>query len=249
MAGGLAKQGMVPVVALYSTFLQRSYDQILQDIAMLRLHVVLAIDRAGLVGEDGETHHGVFDVGFLRQAQGLQILCPASTDELKQMLCWAVSDCQGPVALRYPRGGNGDFTASCWNKEKTVVCHKSGKDGAIVTYGTLVNHALKASEVLSKKGFEVSVIRLLAVNPLPTKELTKLLFDQKRIVIAEEGIGGIAEILAWQISQELPNANIVTADLGHEYVPHGDMDSLYKHYGLDPQSLAELLMEVRKLEE
>ena len=105
MAGGLAKQGMVPVVALYSTFLQRSYDMIMQDIAMLHLHVVLAVDRAGLVGEDGETHHGIYDVGFLRHAPGMTVLCPASLEEQKAMLRWAVQDYNGPVAIRYPRGG------------------------------------------------------------------------------------------------------------------------------------------------
>ena len=104
MAGGLAKQGMVPVVALYSTFLQRSYDMILQDICMLGLHVVFAVDRAGLVGEDGETHHGIFDVGFLRQAPGMVILAPASRAELADMLIWAVEEYNGPVAIRYPRG-------------------------------------------------------------------------------------------------------------------------------------------------
>ena len=107
MAGGLAKQGMVPVVALYSTFLQRSFDQIMQDIAMLKLHVVLAVDRAGLVGEDGETHHGVFDTGYLRLVPGMKVLCPANLAELRIMLRWAAMECDGPVAIRYPRGGEG----------------------------------------------------------------------------------------------------------------------------------------------
>ena len=107
MAGGLAKQGMIPVVALYSTFLQRSYDQIMQDISMLGLHVVLAVDRAGLVGDDGETHHGIYDIGFLRQAPGMTILCPASRTEQMEMLCWAVEDCTGPVPFAIPAGEPG----------------------------------------------------------------------------------------------------------------------------------------------
>ena len=109
MAGGLAKQGMVPVAAIYSTFLQRAYDQIMQDIAMLHLHVILAVDRAGLVGDDGPTHHGVFDVGFLRQVPGMLILAPASLAEQKDMLSWAAETYNGPVAVRYPRGGEGNF--------------------------------------------------------------------------------------------------------------------------------------------
>jgi 1-deoxy-D-xylulose-5-phosphate synthase len=129
MAGGLAKQGMKPVVALYSTFLQRAYDMILQDICMLNLPVVLAIDRAGLVGEDGETHHGIYDVGFLRHAPGMRILCPASMLECSQMVRWAVTHAKGPVAIRYPRGGNGNYTQSNWGVGKEQICvHRTGKD-------------------------------------------------------------------------------------------------------------------------
>ena len=110
MAGGLAKQGMIPVVAIYSTFLQRAYDMLLQDVAMLGLHVVFAVDRAGLVGGDGETHHGVFDVNYLRSVPGMQVLCPASQAELDRMLRSAVLEMTGPVAVRYPRGCDGTFT-------------------------------------------------------------------------------------------------------------------------------------------
>ena len=248
MAGGLAKQGMVPVVALYSTFLQRGFDQILQDIAMLRLHAVLAIDRAGLVGEDGQTHHGVFDVGFLRQAQGIQILCPATTEELRHMLHWAVCDGSGPIAIRYPRGGDGALTTSHWDGQTPVVCHRTGSDGVIVTYGTLTNNALQAAELLSAQGIEVGVVRLLSLNPIPEAALEAALAGQNHILIAEEAICGIAESLAWQLSRRIPQAHIAIADLGREYVTHGDMASLYRHHGLDAQSLAEKIKEVQKVE-
>ena len=237
MAGGLAKAGMIPVVALYSTFLQRSYDQILQDLAMLRLHAVLAIDRAGLVGEDGETHHGVFDVGFLRQAQGLQILCPASTAELTHMLRWAVEEAQGTVAVRYPRGGNGAFEGNLWDPKAPVVTHRTGTDGAIVTYGTLVNEALKAAHLLAQEGIEVSVIRMTKLDA--SLELPGV----NTVLIAEEAIGGMAESLAWHLKQANPHAKIQIADLGREYVTHGDLMSLYKHYGLDAASLASTFKE------
>ena len=243
MAGGLAKAGMKPVVALYSTFLQRGYDQILQDIAMLRLHAVLAIDRAGLVGEDGETHHGVFDVGFLRQAQGLEILCPASTAELSSMLRWAVGKAQGPVAVRYRRGGDGEFTADCFDENSSFVIHRKGPDGAIITYGTLVNEAMKAAQILSNEGIEVSVIRMTRIEPMP--ELS-CLDGMKTILIAEEAIGGMAQSLAFHLQEAGPTVRI--ADLGREYVPHGDMQSLYKHYGLDGYSLANTFKEARKHE-
>ena len=248
MAGGLAKQGMVPVVALYSTFLQRSYDQILQDLAMLRLHTVLAIDRAGLVGEDGETHHGVFDVGFLRQAQGMTIMAPASTVELRNMLSWAVENGDGPIAVRYPRGGDGNFCENMWQERPPVVCHRRGTDGVILTYGTLVNQVLSAADILAKQGIEVAVVRLTQLNPLPVTDLIVAVSDQTNILIAEEAIGGIAESLAWQLSKEISGAKIAIADLGKEYVTHGDMGTLYKQYGLDAESLAEKFMEVRKVE-
>jgi 1-deoxy-D-xylulose-5-phosphate synthase len=248
MAGGLAKQGMVPVVALYSTFLQRSYDQILQDIAMLRLHCVLAVDRAGLVGEDGETHHGVYDVAFLRQAQGMQILCPASTAELASMLRWSVANCNGPVAVRYPRGGDGLFDRDLWDENAPVVIHRNGCDGAIVTYGTLVNEAQKAADILESRGIHISVIRLTRIHPMPVEALEVALAGHEHILIAEEASGGIAEGLAWNMCQRLLEASIRICDLGHNYVPHGDIHSLYKHYGLDAHSLADRFMEVRKVE-
>ena len=113
MAAGLAKQGMIPVVAVYSTFLQRAFDMLLHDVGLLQLHVVFAVDRAGLVGEDGETHHGVFDVGYLRQIPGMRVLCPANQAELRIMLRRAALEMQGPVAIRYPRGGDGFLKSVC----------------------------------------------------------------------------------------------------------------------------------------
>ena len=234
MAGGLAKQGMVPVVALYSTFLQRSYDQILQDIAMLKLHVVLAVDRAGLVGEDGETHHGVFDVGFLRHAPGMTILAPASCLELRHMFPWAIGECTGPVAIRYPRGTDGVYTGSNWDPSQPVVCHRQGNDGAIVTYGTLVNQAMEAAEILSRQGIEVAVLRLTQLNPLP-----EILDSYPAVLIAEEATAGIAEALAAEIYAKHPNTAVAIADLGKEYVTHGAVAQLYELCGLNAEALAE----------
>ena len=248
MAGGLAKQGMVPVVAIYSTFLQRSFDQIMQDVAMQNLHVVFAIDRAGLVGEDGETHHGVFDTGFLRMAPGVKILCPTSNQELQEMLRWAVNDYDGPVAIRFPRGTEDLINESSWGHGAVATYHR-GTDGLFITYGKLTNEAIKASTILRNHGLQVSVMRLLEINPIPLESITELLEGQKHIVIAEEASSGIAERLAWHILQIMPDAKIQIADIGNHYVTHGNIQTLYQHCGLDAASLAEKMMEVRKIEE
>ena len=246
MAGGLAKQGMVPVVAIYSTFLQRSFDQIMQDIAMLKLHVVLAVDRAGLVGEDGETHHGVFDVGYLRMVPGMTVLCPSSRAELKDMLRWAVNDFNGPVAVRYPRGGDGIYTATRWDPTNPVEICRNGKNMAIVTYGTMVNQALITADILEAEGVQSAVITLKQVCPLPVDGIKSLLDEFSHILVVEE-VAAEASIHD-AIARIYPEKQVNFLNLGNAYVPHGDMASLYKHYGLDGQSIAESILEVLKIE-
>lgn len=248
MAGGLAKQGMVPVLALYSTFLQRGYDQIMQDIGLLHLHVVLAIDRAGLVGDDGPTHHGVFDVGFLRQVPGMRILTPVSLLEQQEMLRWAVERYDGPVAIRYPRGSEGAYTGSDWHglDGGLVKCHRRGKDVTLVTYGTLLDNVLEASQILSQAGIEATVLRLLAVDPLPAQEVSQNLSEHPHVMVVEEVASGsgIREALAWELRKLRPEAKFDGIDLGRDFVPHGAQKLLYKHCGLDAQSIAASTKEV-----
>ena len=240
MAGGLAKQGMTPVLALYSTFLQRSYDQILQDIAMLKLHVVLAVDRAGLVGEDGETHHGVFDVGFLRQAPDMTVLCPASCAELSDMLTWAVCDYHGPVAIRYPRGGDRGFADSFWTGKNSVACHRTGKDLTIVTYGTILDNAMQAAEILSHRGIEATVLRLLRVAPLDLDAISTQVIGNHVLILEETNNNcGISNTLACHFLKHNPASKISTLDLGNGFVTHGSLQDLYSHYGLDGASIAD----------
>ncbi len=254
MAGGLAKQGMIPVVAIYSTFLQRSYDMILQDICMQKLHVVFAVDRAGLVGEDGETHHGVFDVGFLRQAPGLKVLCPGSCQELRDMLSWAVNRYDGPVAIRYPRGGDRYPLAPAWEdsfgETGGVVCCRSGKDATIITYGTLTGNAMAAADILEKQGISVAVLRLLTVSPMPYEQIAAMVSENPCVVIMEETSGncGIGETLSVQLYNRISHCRVHALDLGKRYVTHGSISALYSHCGLDGQSVADYILEVRSLE-
>ena len=244
MAGGLAKQGMKPVLALYSTFLQRSYDQIMQDIAMLQLPVVLAVDRAGLVGEDGETHHGVFDVGFLRQIPGMRILAPASTAELKDMLRWSLRTYEGPVALRYPRGTDLSYHDSAFDGVKDVVCHQKGDDIAIVTYGTLMQNMMDAAAMLEDVGIHAGVYRLTTVSPVPIQQLKAELAGYRYVVVAEETCtgSGIKEEIAWHLKEQ----TVFGLDLGSWYPTHGKLAELYHHYGLDAASIAEFVQEVMR---
>ena len=239
MAGGLAKQGMVPVVAIYSTFLQRAFDQIIQDVAMLQLHVVFAIDRAGLVGDDGPTHHGVFDVGYLRQIPGMKILAPASLREQEQMLTWAIEDYKGPVAVRYPRGTEGAYSDSLWDAEKSVVLHQSGDDMTLITYGTMINPVMEAAERLAQAGIRCTVLRLLELSQIPADEILRLMPDRKTAVVIEETAAnsGIKAALAWELRARCPECRVDGIDLGTGFVPHGDQKKLYSLCGLDVDSI------------
>ena len=246
MAGGLAKQGMIPVVALYSTFLQRGYDQILQDIAMLHLHVVLAIDRAGLVGDDGPTHHGVFDVGFLRQVPGMLVLSPGSLAEQQAMLAWAVESYDGPVAIRYPRGGEGSYGQSDWNglDGSLVKCHRQGGDMTLVTYGSLLDNVLTAAECLAQQGIQATVLRLLAPSHIPAEDVLKEV--RGPVIVAEEVCAGssIGQELAWRLGTLCPGIRVAVRDLGNQFVPHGSQKELYEYCGLDGKSIAAFAKEV-----
>ena len=245
MAGGLAKQGMVPVVAIYSTFLQRAYDQIMQDIALLKLHVVFAVDRAGLVGEDGATHHGVFDVGFLRQIPGIRILCPATMGEQKKMLEWAVEDYTGPVAVRYPRGGDKSYRGCDWEPDESLICHREGRDVTILTYGTLLENAMEAAKVLSRSGVEAAVLRLTDLSDPDIPRIISHIAGNTLLVLEEVSGGtGIAGDLALKLGQTAPEIRVFSRDLGNAFVPHGSVNKLYEHCGLDPESVAEYIQEV-----
>ncbi len=245
MAGGLAKCGMIPVVAVYSTFLQRAYDMIIQDVAMLHLHVIFAVDRAGLVGEDGETHHGVFDVGFLRQIPGLTILCPACREELKEMLAWAVQKQDGPVAIRYPRGGDGAFLTG---GRETLF--RVGDDITIVTYGIITNEVMAAADKLEKKGIHAEVLRLRCIKPLDMEAITNSVRKTGKLLVVEEaqGVGSVGYELIEKLSQREVNVIYRGQNIGDRFVTHGTVKDLYQHLSLDADSIARRAEEVVRRE-
>lgn len=238
MAAGMAKQGMTPVFAVYSSFLQRGYDMLLHDVAISRLHVVLAVDRAGLVGEDGETHHGLFDVAYLTSVPGMTVLTPACFQELEDMLTWAVERCDGPVAIRYPRGGEGEWQGGFDGAKTTVV--QSGKDITLVTYGVTTNAVLAAAKLLEADGVRAQVVKLQCISPL---DLTVVLDSAKetgRVLVAEEcatqGCVG-TKIAARLALEKVALKSLALLNTGDGFVPHGNVAALRARCGLDAQSI------------
>ena len=217
---------------------------------MLGLHVVFAIDRAGLVGEDGETHHGVFDVGFLRQIPGMTVLCPGSMAELRDMLSWAVNEQSGPVAIRYPRGTDRGYSLSAWNGNHTLSVHQKGNDVVLVTYGAVTQNVMQAADLLQQRGISAKVLRLLTLSPLPISDIVREIGDCKTVVIVEEVCNGsgICQELSFHLHQDIPGVRVLGLDLGHNFVPHGALDRLYRHCGIDADAIANKTLEVLKVE-
>ena len=242
MAAGMAKQGMIPVAAIYSTFLQRSFDMLLHDVALQQLHVVLAVDRAGLVGEDGETHHGMFDVGYLRLVPGMRVYCPANFAELRKMLREAVMECKGPVAIRYPRGGEGKRYLDVQTETRI----RAGADCTLVCYGTTVEAALEAADRCAGKGVSVEILKLATVAPLDFDAVAGSVRKTGRIVVAEETSdrGCVADELFARLGQaQIPFVG-KKRNLGRRFVTHGATAILLREAGLDADGIVGLIGEV-----
>lgn len=242
MAAGLAKQGMHPVFAVYSTFLQRAFDMLIHDVALLKLHVVFAVDRAGLVGEDGETHHGVFDIGFLRQIPGMQIYCPASQAELEQMLSRAIYETQGPAAVRYAKGTDGQYTAAVWHDH----IHQQS-DLSIVTYGPTINDVLSAALRLQEEGIIADVIKLDQICPLQLDSIIRSVSFAGRLLVVEEAaeMGCVGqEILAELAKKRITLRKTFLLNLKSGLVPHGDLKALRALTGIDANGIYQAAKEL-----
>ncbi len=245
MAAGLAKQGALPVFAVYSSFLQRAYDQILHDVALSGLHVVFAVDRAGLVGADGATHHGVMDTVFLSGIPNMTVLCPASFAELKVMLRRALFEMTGPVAIRYPRGGEGVFTDD--RSGEDIAELRAGEDITLCAYGTMVNNVLDAAALLHDEGIEARVVKLGRISPFRGGELSRVFGMTKRLLVAEEcsSVGCIGQRVAAILAEEGHGPQKLTlCNLGRRFIEQGSVGELYRQCGLDAESLARAAKEV-----
>lgn len=244
MAGGMAKQGMVPVFAVYSSFLQRGYDMLIHDVALQNLHVVFCVDRAGLVGSDGETHHGVFDVSYLSSVPDMTVLCPASYAELETMLRAAIYDINGSVAIRYPRGGEGKYTA-CNTAPETLL--REGRDVTLVCYGIMTNEVLDAAERLAAEGISAEVIKLSMIKPPDFDLVMRSLRKTGKLLISEDvceaGCVG-SRILEKAAINEIHVRAAKLLNLGEGIVPHGTVAELLHDFGLDADGIVSAAMEM-----
>ncbi len=245
MIGGAAHQGLIPVFAVYSTFLQRSYDMILQDLALGREHAVLAVDRAGLSGEDGETHQGSMDISYLTSVPNMTVWSPSSFAELRDMLRFAIERETGPVAVRYPKGGEGEYTAGGVVPAKRL--GEPGGDVTLVTYGISVNTALKVKARLEKRGVAVDLIKLGRVKPIDFTLIDASAAKTGRLAVLEEAVSG--GCLGRQIAAGLAERNIrlnavALLNLGDRFIPHGSVEELRRLCGIDEESVAKVLLEM-----
>lgn len=239
-AAGLAAGGLKPVVAIYSSFLQRAYDQILHDVCIQNLPVIFAIDRAGLVGSDGETHQGIFDLSYLSSIPNMHIMAPKNKWELSDMLKFAVAF-QGPIALRYPRGEAYDglreyrepiiFGKAEWIYRECNI--------ALVAVGSMVKTALLVRELLMQKGFSCSVINARFVKPIDTEILDEAVKKHYLIVTMEENVasGGFGEKVRGYLDENAPDVKLITIYIPDEYVEHGNVDILRKEVGIDAETI------------
>lgn len=240
---GMAAKGMIPVFAVYSTFLQRGYDQLLHDAAMQKLHMVVAIDRAGIVGEDGETHQGVFDVSMLNSIPNTTIFSPCYFDEMTESLSTAIYGCDSLVAVRYPRGGEtarpDDLQESSMNYD--IYGDKNAKK-LLVTYGRLFSNAVKAYEMMKSQGENICILKLCRIKPIDKKaiEFAKG-FDT--IHFFEEGIlaGGIGETFDYELTKMGYTGMYKITAIEDRFIPHSKVESALKLNKLDAQSMYEIM--------
>lgn len=244
MISGMAKQGLIPVFAVYSSFLQRAYDMLIHDVSLQKLHVVFGVDRAGLVGSDGETHHGIYDVNFLRSVPGMTVLCPASFAELRAMLKEALYRVEGPVAIRYPRGGEGEYR-DCSTEDEQIV--REGKDLTIVCYGAVINDVLDAVRRLDELGVSAEVIKLNKITYAKFPRVFASLEKTGKLLMPEEvcAIGCVGRHLLAQASEagiRLQAARFL--NLGDNIVPHGTRAQLLRDFKVDADAMVRTAREM-----
>ena len=245
-AAGLALGGLRPVVAIYSSFLQRAIDQILHDVCMQNLPVVFAVDRAGLVGSDGETHHGCFDLSYLSMMPNMTVMAPKNKWELSDMMKFAIRQ-NGPVAIRYPRGeaytGLEEYRASIEMGKAEVL--EKGKEIAILAVGNMVRTAVQVTENLRKKGYEPTLVNMRFVKPLDTELLDNIKEDHSLIVTMEENVksGGFGEQVMTYYGSRMHGPAVRIVAIEDRFVPHGSVEDLMRQQQMDSDSVTERVLQ------
>ena len=253
MAAGMAKKGFKPVVPIYSSFYQRAFDQVVHDICIQNLPVVMCVDRAGIVGKDGETHQGIFDLAMFSMIPNITIMAPKNFEELEKMLEFAFT-LNSPVVIRYPRGGEGKYKfEKCENIQlgKAEVL-KSGKDLTIVAIGKMVERAMEVSELLIDKGISCEVINARFLKPLDYNIIETSIRKTKNVITIEDGLihGGIGTSITELINEcKINNVNFKAYGYDDIFVKHGSVEELEKLNGLDAESIALSIQILEKLNE
>ncbi|MGQ9678775.1 MAG: 1-deoxy-D-xylulose-5-phosphate synthase [bacterium] len=245
-AAGLAQNGLRPVVAIYSTFLMRAIDQLIQDVCLQNLPVIFVVDRAGIVGEDGPTHHGIYDLSYLTMIPGITIFAPRDEYDLERMLEYAVEYSSGPLALRYPRGGS-EFTNVL--KERPPIepakgeILKYGEDGAIIAVGVMVKYALEVADVLAQYGIELVVADSRCVKPIDEELVTHLAKISGKLVTIEENtlLGGFGNVVSLVLEKRGISCRLCRIGLEDRFIEHGSRKILLEKCGLSTKQISEKL--------
>ncbi|PRR75203.1 1-deoxy-D-xylulose-5-phosphate synthase [Clostridium thermopalmarium DSM 5974] len=247
-AAGMAQAGFRPIFAVYSTFLQRAYDQVLHDVCHQNLPVIFAIDRAGIVGNDGETHQGVFDLSYLSHMPNMTIVAPKSMGEVEYIMRWALKQ-DFPIAIRYPRGGD-KINLSIqkeYTKGKWEVLRSEG-DIAVIATGKMVAIAVEVADKMKNMGINLSVINACFVKPIDKKLILELVKKGYKIVTLEDNVihGGLGSLILEYINTIEKNGEIKVLNLGFEdkFIPHGNVDILYKLNYLDPDGVVKNILKI-----
>ncbi len=250
MSAGMAKEGLIPVIPLYSSFYQRGYDQVIHDICIQKLHVVMCVDRAGIVGNDGETHQGIFDLAFFRIIPNLTIMAPKDFIELKQMLNYAIQY-NGPIVIRYPRGGEG--------KEKFLIHNKivkgeaellnEGEDVSIIAIGKMVSLAQKVGKKLEKMGITSDIINARFLKPLDKETILNSIEKTRNVITIEDGIlnGGLGTSIIELIQKErIEGVEVKEFGYPDRFIKHGKVEEIEEIYGLTEENIAKYVEKSRQ---
>lgn len=238
MSAGLAKSGAIPVCAVYSTFMQRAYDQLLHDVALNNSHVVLGIDRSGSVGSDGPTHHGLFDTSYLRSVPGMTIYAPSSYDELRTALCKSIYDHNGPVAIKYSRGQEGLFKNNTIDEVCSVI--KEGTDVTILSYGILINETIKSAQLLDEEGISAEIVKINRLDLIDNNIIKESVSKTGCLVVCEEYVeaGGIGEAISAMLLTSGISTSVKLINFKDSFAEIGTVSQNYQLHGLSGEKIA-----------